>query len=142
MTISKIKSSAAAAEAMVNLADAAAQEARIVAETMLDSANSTAEKASAVMAVQQEVMHSNLKMWQQCNRAYFDFMIDASQRSLEQSLAWRERLAKIVEGNLKLTQERLVAEQVLALGTAETYQDQMRTAVERVARLLMPFTPN
>ncbi len=96
------------------------------------------EETKMMMNVHQKIMESNLEMMQTYSQFYFDFIVKATQQSLDQSLAMQAQLSKAFEANIKRTHEVMSAEQELMMEAVEAFQAQSQAAVERFTQLFIP----
>lgn len=138
-TPAKAKNGKVAAEAVFDAANKAAEEAKVMTDSLLNVAAKVAEDTKAVMDAQYKMAQNGFDLWHQYSQSYFDFVIDATQQNLEQSLALRERMGKIFGSNLKKAEELMMSEQELVFEASEAFQAQIQASAERYAKL---FTPN
>lgn len=83
-----------------------------------------------------KTLKSGFELWQEYAQAYTDFVIEATQHTLEQSLAARERLDKVWTDTVKKAQALTEQEQEIALGLAEVFQAQAKSVSERLSKLM------
>jgi len=84
----------------------------------------------------------NLALWQEYAQAYSDFVIEATQKTLAQSLAFRERLDAVIAEGLEKAQALDAKEQAIALDAAEALQAQVKSASERVSKMFETVSSN
>jgi hypothetical protein len=90
------------------------------------------------MTTPTDYLKNSLKLWQDYTQAYTDFVLEATQQNVKQSLALRERLDQVVAEMYKQAETLSAQEQEIALKAAETFQAQARAAAERLSK---GFTP-
>ncbi len=138
-TATKGKNGKVAAEVVFDAANKAAEEAKVITDSLLSAAGKATEDTKVVLDAQYKMMQSGFDLWQQYSQSYFDFVIEATQQNLEQSLAFREKMGKSLDSSLKKAEELMMAEQELILEASEAFQAQIQASSERFAKL---FTPN
>jgi hypothetical protein len=139
-TATKTKNGQVAAEAMADVAGKVTQEAKVITDTLLDVTNKAAEETKSVLDAQQKMLQDSFATWQKYNQTYLDFVIGATQQTIKESLALRERVGKIAEGNWKKANELMAAEQTVTLETAEAYWTQAQATSERIVKLFTPVS--
>ena len=77
----------------------------------------------------------NFVLWQEYAQAYGDFVIEATQKTLAQSLTFRERMDAVIAESVEKTQALNVQEQAIALGAVEALQAQAKSVSERVSKM-------
>ncbi len=127
-----------AAESMADVAGKVTQEAKAVTDTLFDVTSKAAKETKAVLDAQQKMLQDSFDMWQKHNQTYLDFVIGATQQSVEESLALHERVSQIAESNWKKADELVAAEQAVALETTEAFWARSQAASERIAKLFTP----
>ena len=115
-----------------------AAEAQAAVDTMLETAAKVNENGLSLLNAQQKAIKDGFETWQKYNQSYFAFFIEATQKTFDQSLAFRRELDKVLEKNFKQAQEIFTSEQALALEAAEAVQAQFQAATERVNGMFAP----
>ncbi len=80
--------------------------------------------------------------WQGYTQAYADFVVETTQKALEQSLALRQQLDQVVADALEKAQELSVQEQKMALVAVDAFQAQVQTAAKHFEKWLTAGTAN
>jgi hypothetical protein len=137
-TATKTKNETLTADTMIDAANKVTEEAKVMSDDFVNNATQATENAKTMMAEQQKMLQSNLNVLQQYNQSYADFVLKATQQSLDQSLALRQQLGELFEANFKKTQELMTAEQKLVLDATESFQAQFRTSAEQFTKLSVP----
>ena len=91
---------------------------------------------------QNENIKNGFETWQKYSDAYTRFAVEATQRTLAQSLALREQFDNIVADSFKWAQALNAREQEIALNAIESFQAQAQTATERLTRLFNTNSQN
>jgi hypothetical protein len=137
-TATKTNNETLAADTMIDAANKVTEEAKVITDAFVNNATQATENAKAMMAEQQKMLQSNLDVLHQYSQSYADFVLKATQQSLDQSLALRQQLGELFEANFKKTQELMTTEQKLVLDATESFQTQFRTAAEQLTKLSIP----
>jgi len=133
-TATKPKNGTIGVDTMVDMA----AEAKAAVETIMETAAKVNENGVSFLNAQQKIMKDSFALWQNYNQTYFDFVIEATQKSFTQALNFRTELSKVVETNFKQTQEIFVEEQKLVTEAVEATQAQVKAATERVNEMFAP----
>jgi phosphoserine phosphatase len=88
------------------------------------------------MATNYEYLKDGFEMWQGYVGAYTDFVVEATQRTVEQSVASYERVHQVMADAVKKTQVLNAQGQEVALGAAEVFYAQAQSTSERVAKMV------
>ena len=88
-----------------------------------------------------DFLKNSLKLWQEYTQAYTDFVLEATQQNVKQSLALRERMDQVVAEMYKQAEALGAQEQEIALKAAETFQAQAKAAAERLSKGFTPQAP-
>lgn len=125
-------------ESVVNAAEAAAkvsEDTRAVVEVLMNSAIKATEDAKNLFAANQEVLEKSFTTWQESNRTYTHFVLEATQQVLNESLAFREHLDKVMIGSFKKAHALSEQERQVMVDAAELFQDQAQAGSEYVAKI-------
>ena len=141
MATTKAKNGNVTAEAMVDAADKMSEETKVFTDTWFEVSNKAAEETKVMLNTQQELLKDSWATWQKYNQTYFDFFAETTQQTMEEMLAFRERLGKSMENNLKKAQELMTAEQNIALESTNAFWAQAQATSERMIELFAPNWP-
>ncbi|MCB1614378.1 MAG: hypothetical protein KDI30_00045 [Pseudomonadales bacterium] len=115
-----------------------ATEAKAAVDAVLETAAKVNENGLSMLNAQQKMMKDGFELWQKYNQVYFDFFLDTTRKSVDQSLAFRRELTQVLENSFKQAQEIFSDEQKLMLEAAEAMQAQTQAATERVSQMMSP----
>jgi hypothetical protein len=138
----KVKNGQMGAEMVNEAANKAAKEAKVVMDNMIDVSNKALEDTKPLIDAHQKLLQNSFTMWQSYTQSYADFVTEATQKTLDQSLAMRKQWLKLVESNFKKTQEMVAAEQSLVVNALESYQSQVKAASEQLSKISTPVINN
>jgi hypothetical protein len=133
----QVKTPKDAKEAINMVAESAnkvAEESKIVVDEMVNFTAKAAEDSQAILASNQKLFQNSLEVWQNYTQAYLEFVIKATQRTVEQSFAFRQSLDKIFVDSLKRNQTLLETEQGAAFDAVDAFQTQVKATSDRVAK--------
>jgi hypothetical protein len=102
---------------------------------MINVTTKATEDTRALLASNQETLKKNLEMWQDFNQAYFNLVVEAMQRHLEQSLALRQDVDQVLANSFKKAQELSLDERQFALDTVELFQSQVQSTSQYAAKM-------
>ena len=115
-----------------------ATEAKAAVDAVLETAAKVNENGLSMLNAQQKMMKDGFELWQKYNQVYFDFFLDTTRKSVDQSLAFRRELTQVLENSFKQAQGIFSDEQKLMLEAAEAMQAQTQAATERVSQMMSP----
>ena len=116
----------------------AAEDAKVMVDTMIEAANKAVEDSKPLISAQQKIMQDSFALWQDVSKTYFDFFTKTAQQTLDQSLAYQNDMLKMAADNMKKGQKLMVAEQTIVFDAMESYQAQVKTASEQAAKMFSP----
>jgi hypothetical protein len=125
-------------EGAISAADVAAkvsEDAKAAMEVMVNSAVKATEDAKSLLAANQQVLEKNFVAWQEFNRTYTRFVLEATQQVLDESLAFREGLDKVMIGSFKKANALSEQERQVVVDAAELFQAQAQAGSEYVAKM-------
>jgi hypothetical protein len=82
-----------------------------------------------------DYLKESFDFWQGFTQSYADFMLDATQQSVEQSLNYRKAFDELVVDTIGKTQALGAQERGVALDLATTYSTNAQIAAEQAAEL-------
>jgi TATA-binding protein-associated factor Taf7 len=133
-TSTKAKNGNAAADTAAK----AAEDAKVMVDTMIEAANKAIEDSKPLISAQQKIMQDSFALWQDVSKTYFDFFTKTAQQTLDQSLAYQNDMLKMAEDNMKKGQKLMADEQAFAFNAMESYQAQVKAASEQAAKVFTP----
>ncbi|MBE7551312.1 MAG: hypothetical protein HS126_09595 [Anaerolineales bacterium] len=125
-------------ESLVHTADVAAkvsEDTKAAVEVMVSSAIKATEDAKNLLAANQQVLEKNFAVWQEFNQTYSRFVLEATQQVLDESLAFRESLDKVMIGSFKKAHALSEQERQVMVDAAELFQDQAQAGSEYMAKM-------
>jgi hypothetical protein len=125
-------------ESVVNAAEVAAkvtEDTKAAVEVLMNSAAKATEDAKSLLATNQEILEKNFAAWQEYNRAYTQFVLEATQQVLNESLAFRENLDKVMIGSFKKAHDLSEQERQIAVDAADLFQAQAQAGSEYLAKM-------
>jgi hypothetical protein len=125
-------------DTMPNVVDMAAkvsEESRAVVDSMTHMSATATEEAKTLLAAQQEALQKGFEMWQEYSQTYSKFVLDATEQSLRQSLAFRENMDKIISDSFKKAHTLSLEERQFGVEAAELFQAQAQAASEYAAEM-------
>lgn len=134
----KVKNGQVGAEMVNEAANKAAEEAKVVMDNMIEVGNKALEDAKPLLDAHQKLLQNGFTMWQSYTQSYADFVAEATQKTLDQSVAIRKQWLNLVENNMKKTQELVATEQSLLVNALESYQSQVKAASEQLSKISTP----
>jgi hypothetical protein len=111
------------------------EETKAGVDSLLNMAAKASEDSRALWTANQELLRINFALWQECTQAYANFVVEATQQTLGQSLAFRESLDKALGESLKKAQVLSLEERQIALDTVKLSQAQARAVAEYAAEI-------
>ena len=127
---------------MTEGANKAAEETKAAVDTMMNNTAKAAEEGKAILASNQKLWQDGFETWQKYTQTYLDFVFEATQRTIEQTFAFQERLNGLAVDALKRGQALSVERQEIAFDAAEAMQAQVHATSERVAETFKTFSVN
>jgi hypothetical protein len=109
---------------------------KVVVESMIKTANQATDETRTILAYQQDALKKGFDMWQTSFQAYADFMVQSTERVVDQSIDFRGRMDKVIEDSFKKNQDLVTAERQILLDVAEVYQAQAQSAGAYAAKFL------
>ncbi len=125
-------------DAMNDAAAKATEDAKAMFDNMIEASNKMFADSKPIIENQQKFMQDGFAMWQEASQAYADFMLEAVQKGMDQSLAIRQQWFSAMESNAKKAEEIFAVEQNVALKMVETYQAQAKSAAEQLSKFYTP----
>jgi prophage DNA circulation protein len=125
-------------ESVANAADVAAkvsEDAKAAVEVIVNSAAKATEDAKSFLVANQEVLEKNFAAWQEFNQGYTRFVLEATQQVLNESLAFREGLDKVMIDSFKKVHVLSEQERRIVVDAAELFQDQAQAGSEYAAKM-------
>lgn len=125
-------------ESFASAADVAAkvnEDTKIAVEMWTSNAVKATEEAKNLLAFNQEVLEKSFAVWQESNRAYTHFVLEATQQVLNESLAFRESLDQVMIGSFKKAHALNEQEQQVMVDAAGLIQDQAQAGSQYVAKM-------
>lgn len=125
-------------EFLPNLADMAVkmtEETKSMVDSVAVMANTATEEAKSLFATNQETVKKSVEMWQECTQAYADVVLEVTEQSFKQSLAFRENMDKIVTDSFKKAQELSLGERQFGVEMAELAQNQAQAVSEYAVKM-------
>ena len=125
-------------EATPNVADVAAkvtEETKAALDSLTNLAAATTEEVKTLLTSNQEAFKEGFEIWQGFTQTYINFVLEATQQTLGQSLAFRESLDTIAANNFKKAQALSLKERQLAVDAAELFQAQAQAPSEYAAKM-------
>jgi len=80
-------------------------------------------------------LKESFESWQAYTESYADFLVDATQQTVAQSLAFRQRMDHLMADTVKKSQALAAQERGVALDLATTFNVQTQVAVEQAAEI-------
>jgi hypothetical protein len=123
-------------EARSSLADVAArftEETKAAVDSFNSMASTATEETKSLLTSNQEAFKRGFEFWQDFSQSYANFVLEATQQNLAQSLAFRESLDKIMVDNLKKAQALSVEERELFVDATGLFQTQAQAVSEYAA---------
>ena len=114
----------------------ATEETKAAVDTMMNNTVKAAEEGKAILASNQKLWQDSFETWQKYTQTYLDFVFEATQRTVEQTFAFQERLNGLAVDALKRGQALSVERQEIAFEAAQAMQAQVQATSERVAETL------
>lgn len=114
-------------------ASSMAAERKAAMDSFNDIAMTAAEETRSLLTSNQEAFKKGIEFWQDYTQSYTNFMLEATQQSLAQSLAFRESLDKIMTDNFKKTQALSLKERELFSDATELLHAQAQAVSEYAA---------
>ncbi len=105
-------------------------------DSIINMTNQATAETQTVLTYQQDIVKKSFDMWQSNAQVYADFMVQASQRVLDQSLDLRGRMDQVTTDGFKKNQGLITQERQVMLDAAEMYQAQAQSAGEYAAKFL------
>lgn len=115
-------------------ANRAAEDAKFAVDELSSFVAKASEDNQALLAYNQKLLQSGFETWQNYTQAYLDFVLGATQRSVDQAFAFRESMGKIVTNAFTRNQNLVEAEQSVAFETFDAFEAQVKAASERLAK--------
>jgi hypothetical protein len=131
----KINNGQDTAKRIANVVSNVSEETKAGVDSMLNMAAKTSEDSRAMWTANQELLKKNFALWQEYTQAYANFVVEATQQTLDQSLAFRESLDKTFGESLKKAQALSLEERQIALDTVKLSQSQARAVAEYAAEI-------
>jgi len=116
----------------------AVEDAKAMADSVIDAANKAVEESKPLISAQQELMKDSFVMWQDISKTYFDFFSTVAKQTMDQSLALQNELMKMAEESMKKSQKLMAAEQAIAFDAMESYQAQVKAASAQAEKVFFP----
>ena len=89
-----------------------------------------------------EMPTNTFQIWDEYAKTYSDMIVEMTRRNLDQSLAVSEQIAGIWMDAARKAQTMIVKESEAALKLAETTREQVKTASDKVAKMMGDFSAN
>lgn len=115
-------------------ASKAAEEAKFAVDELSNFVAKATEDSQTVLASNQKLFQNSFEVWQNYTQVYLEFILSATQRTVEQSFAFRENLDKLVVDSLKRNQALIEAEQDTTFDAFDAFEAQVKATSERVAK--------
>ncbi len=125
-------------DSMPHAADVAAmmtEETKAAVDSMTNMAATAAEEAKTLLAANQEALQKGFALWQEYTQTYTKFVLEATEQTLAQTLAFRQDMDKIVIDGFKKAHELSVEERKFGVEAAELFQTQAQSAAEYAAKM-------
>lgn len=125
-------------EILPNLADVATkmtEETRVVVDSVGVMANTATEEAKSLLVTNQETVKKSVEMWQEYTQAYANVVLEVTEQSFKQSLAFRENMDKIVTDSFKKAQALGLEERQFGVEMAELVQTQAQAVSEYAVKM-------
>ena len=87
---------------------------------------------------EQDRMKTSFELWKKYTQSYADLALEAMQESVQQGMNMREQMEKGMIDAFKQAQELSEKEQEMLLEVTEKFQEQVKTATERLGKLYTP----
>jgi hypothetical protein len=84
---------------------------------------------------EQDIIQNSFELWKKYTQSYADFAMEAMQEAVEQGANIREQMDKAMADAFKKAQELSEKEQDMLMEMTEKFQEQFRTASERVSKI-------
>lgn len=121
-----------------NLADVATkmnEETKAVVDSVAALTNTATEEAKSLLETNQEAVRKSFEMWQDCTESYANVVLQATEQSFKQSLAFRENMDKIVTDSFKKAQALSLDERQFGVEMAELVQTQGQAVSEYAVKM-------
>ncbi len=125
-------------ETLNSVAEVAAkvtEETKVAMDVVMGTTAKVAEDTKTLLAANQEALEKSFATWQEYNKAYTNFVLEATQQVLDESLAFRESLDKVWVDSFKKAHTLSEQERQIGLDVAELFQDQTQAASEYAAKM-------
>jgi hypothetical protein len=93
------------------------------------------KEAAPLLAANQEACQQSFEIWREFTQTYANFILQATQETLRQSLAFRENMDKILTDNFKKAHHLNLEERQFVVDAAELFQTQAQAGSEYTAKL-------
>jgi hypothetical protein len=125
-------------ESVVNTADVAAkvsEDTKAAVEVMVNNTAKAMEDVKSLLVANQEVWEKSFAAYREFNQVYTHFVLEATQQVLDESLAFRESLDKVMIGSFKKAHALSEQERQVMIDAAELFQDQAQAGSEYMAKM-------
>jgi hypothetical protein len=125
-------------ETFYNVADVAAkvnEETKVVVDAVINTTAKVAEDSKTILAANQEALKKSFATWQEYNKAYNSFVLEATQQFLNESLTFRASLDKVIIDVFKKARGLSLEERQVGLDAADLFQAQSQATAEYFSRL-------
>jgi predicted nucleic acid-binding protein len=92
------------------------------------------------MTTQHEYLKEGFELWQSYSQGYADFVVEATQQTLEQTLLFRERMGQVMAETVKKAETLKAQERGVALDLAAAFNAQTQIAAEQTAEMFKAFS--
>ena len=125
-------------EVTANVADVAAkvtEETKAAVDSLTNMAFTTTEEMKTLLISNQEAFKEGFQIWQGFTQAYINFVLEATQQTMGQSLAFRASLDKVWADSFKKARVLSLEERQIVLDATDLVQAQSQATAEYVSRL-------
>ena len=125
-------------ETFYSVADVAAkvnEETKVVVDAVINTTAKVAEDSKTILAANQEALERSFATWQEYNKAYNSFVLEATQQFLNESLAFRASLDKVWADSFKKARVLSLEERQIGLDATDLFQAQSQATAEYFSRL-------
>ncbi len=84
---------------------------------------------------EQDLLKTGFELWKRYTQTYADLALETMQETIEAGMTMREQMDKVMVEAFKKAQDLSAQEQEMLLEVTEKFQEQVKTASERLGKL-------
>lgn len=124
---------------VANLATKVNEESKLAVDMVIETTAKFAEDTRKILTANQEALEKGFVTWQEYNRTYNHFVLEATQQMLDEALTFRESLDKVWIDSFKKVHGLSLEERQIAQDVVDLFQTQTQTTAEYFVKM---FTAN